>query len=398
MTLANAHPIFVGLRNDPSYLASLNIDEQEQTRLINARTTIRKALRDASWKLEQQTRFWRDSYLIETSHRVRDSVAVKFLTQGSFAYKTLNTPAKPEVQEIDLDDGMYVPVRFMKDSHPALAAGALFTFVEETLKPVCIANGWELELQNPKNTCVRVRLWKGAHVDIPIYSVPEERFEAMQQAILEKAIASTSFNFDSIPSLVRIPSHLIMLAQRDGHWVQSDPKQLHDWVEGRVERYGPIFRRLCRFFKGWRDHTWVNSKLSSICLMCAIDAALIELGGAPANDRDDREILRVAKLLPGILDGQINNPVVPDSCLNGWSDTDKKEIISGAQALANEMESALERTGNAEIVITRLRNAFGERIPYRPDIITIDNSSAESVRAAPAIIVPTPKIIDSSSG
>lgn len=397
MTLANAHPIFVGLKKDPSYLAQLNIADDEHQRLMNARTVIRKALRDASHKLEQQKRFWRDAYLVEANYRVRDNVAVKFLTQGSFAYKTLNAPAKPTVQEIDLDDGMYVPVRFMKDSHPALAADGLFAFVEETLRPVCLEFGWTLD--SSKNTCARVRLWKGAHVDIPIYSVPEERFELMKRAIEEAAIASVSFSADGFPKMAEIPSNLVMLAQRNGDWIQSDPKQLHDWVEARADRYGPVFRRLCRFFKGWRDHTWENSPLSSICLMCAIDEALIELGGAPVNDRDDKQILEVAKLLPDIFRGKIYNPVVENSCLNSsWNDENRKEIINSVKALADEMQGALERTRHPDIVLDHLRNGFGKRIPHRPDIITFENETASTVRAIPAITVATPKIIDSNSG
>ena len=396
MTLANAHPIFVGLKKNLSYLAQLNIEDEEHHKLMEARTIIRKALRDASSRLENEKRFWRDSTVFAAAKQVAETVAVKFLMQGSFAYRTLNSPAKPNCQEIDLDDGMYVPVRFMQDSHPALAAGSLFTFVEETLSPVCNENGWELD--SSKNTCARVRLWKGAHVDIPIYSVPEDKYRLMKSAIADARMASISFTADKFPSMAAIPTNLVMLAQRDGKWIQSDPKQLHDWVEARSARYGPVFRRLCRFFKGWRDHTWENSPLSSICLMCAIDAALIELGGNPGDDREDMQIMEVAKLLPDIFRGEINNPVVEGSCLNGWSDADRNEILKSTEALADEMEGALERTGHPDIVIDHLRNVFGRRIPNRPDIITIANDTASSVRAFPAATVPTPKIINSNSG
>jgi len=396
MTLANAHPIFVGLKKDPSYLAQLDIQDEEHSKLMEARTIIRKALREASSRLENEKRFWRDSTVFAAVKSAAETVAVKFLMQGSFAYRTLNSPAKPYCQEIDLDDGMYVPVRFMQDSHPALAAGSLFTFVEETLGPVCKAKGWQLD--SSKNTCARVRLWKGAHIDIPIYSVPEDRFQLMKSAIADARMASISFSADKFPSMAAIPTNLVMLAQRDGKWIQSDPKQLHDWVQARSKRYGPVYRRLCRFFKGWRDHVWENSPLSSICLMCAVDAALIELGGNPVDDRDDLQILEVARLLPNIFRGEINNPVVERACLNGWSDADRNEIVRFAEALADEMDAALERTGHPDIVIDHLRNGFGLRIPNRPDIIAISKNTASSVRAVPAATVPTPKIIDSNSG
>jgi hypothetical protein len=132
--------------------------------------------------------------------------------------------------------------------------------------------------------------------------------------------------------------------------------------------------------------------------MCAIDLALVELGGDPADNRDDEEIMKVARALPDIFRGEISNPVVRTSCLNGWSHEDRQEIVRASEELADEMEAALERTGNADIVIERLRKQFGRRIPNRPDIIKINTATAASARAAPAILVPTPKIIDSNSG
>ena len=392
MTLANAHALFVGLQKNPSYLASLEIEDSERQRLLNARHTIRTALRDAAYRLESDKRFWRRDYLIETANRIQDDVKIKFMTQGSFAYKTLNAPAQPALQEIDLDDGMYVPVRFLSDNHPALAADALFAFVEEVLHQVCKTNGWSLD--SSKGTCVRVMLWRGAHIDIPIYSVPEERFRVMKAAIEEAFFSARKLTLDSVPA---IPSDQVMLAQRSGNWIQSDPKQLHDWIEGRVERHGPSFRRMSRFFKGWRDHVWANSPLSSICLMCAIDAALLELGQC-ADNRDDETILEVARLLPPIFSGEIKNPVVKVSCLNSWTEQDREAVLTETRALATTMEAALERTGDADRIIEHLRQVFGRRIPYRPDVIKIEGGTAAAVRAAPAATVATPHITSSDSG
>ena len=62
------------------------------------------------------------------------------------------------------------------------------------------------------------------------------------------------------------------------------------------------------------------------------------------------------------------------------------------------MEAALERTGDADRVIEHLRDAFGRRIPYRPDIIAIESGTAAAVRAAPAATVATPHITSSDSG
>ena len=57
MTLANAHALFVGLQKNPSYLASLEIEDNDRQRLLNARQTIRTALRNATHRLESDKSF-----------------------------------------------------------------------------------------------------------------------------------------------------------------------------------------------------------------------------------------------------------------------------------------------------------------------------------------------------
>src|SRR3546814_19160221 len=82
-------------------------------------------------------------------------------------------------------------------------------------------------------------------------------------------------------SSYRLPSDKIMLARDDGSWIQSDPQRLQDWVDARVDQYGPVFRRLCRFFKGWRDFAWLDCGLSSLCPVRVVD----ELGSASLRVR-----------------------------------------------------------------------------------------------------------------
>jgi hypothetical protein len=399
MTLANAHALFSGLKSEPSYLAHLTIDEQERKGLMDARRQIRAALKDAAKALTFSDDYWQDPHTRQVMARNSAMIAIKFMTQGSFAYKTINAPAQKPKQEIDLDDGMYVPVHFLSNGEPALAAKGLFRFVEQTLLALCRENGWALDTS--KDNCVRVKLWLGAHVDIPIYSVPEDQFEKIIESIaLEKLAFADGLQAmarDAKPRLKRLPTDKIMLAQRDGTWIHSDPKQLHDWVMGRVERYGAVYVRLCRFFKGWRDFQWVKPALSSICIMCAVDEALRRLNGYPTDLRDDELIMNVAKLLPDILGGSVPNPVIKTSCLNTWDDDVKADILARVNVLRDEMVTALEHTGDARIVVETLRRKFGERIPYRPDAVKI-NSKIDAIRRAPAATVAAPVIIPSTSG
>ena len=393
MTLANAHALFCGLKADPSYLANLTVPDRERFELLAARKLVRTTLRAAAKKIAVQEDYWQDVYRSRVSSRNRPVVEIKFMTQGSFAYQTLNSPARIPAQEIDLDDGMYVPVEFLENGEPALAAKGLFAFADAALLPLCDQKGWELDTS--KECCIRVRVWKGAHIDLPIYSIPRDRFETITETLAK----SDTFYFahDSVSGPRKIPSDLIMLAHRSGRWAHSDPQLLHDWVEARVDRYGPVYRRLCRFFKGWRDFTWDRSKLSSITIMRAIDLALSEMPGLPTENRDDELILEIARRLPSILGGKITNPVIENLVLNNWSSEVRDEIVGKATTLKDEMEAALERTGVAHLVVKRLQNGFGLRIPNRPDAIKIASTIA-AIQSAPAATVAAPRVIRSTSG
>jgi hypothetical protein len=391
MTLANANALFHGLKQDPSYLANLTVQDAHRTRLTSARKDIRAALRAAAHQIPVEDTYWQDAYVAKVSRRNRSAVEVKLMTQGSFAYGTLNAPARSP-QEIDLDDGMYIPVDFLDNGEPALTARGLFEFTEAALQPLCDERGWKLK---EKECCVRVQIWTGAHVDIPIYSIPRERFALLSENLTKAD--SLAFAQDSISGPWRLPSDLVMLAHRSGKWAHSDPQLLHEWIEGRVRRYGPVYRRLCRFFKGWRDYIWDSSALSSLTIMCAIDMAIRQLDGFPTEDRDDELVMDVAKHLPRIFSGTVENPVISGSVLNNWTDVERANIVSESELLRDEMVAALEKTGLAERVVERIQNRFGRRIPYRPDVVRIASTIA-AIQSAPAATVAAPRVIASTSG
>lgn len=395
MTLANAHALFCGLKSAPSYLANLTIDDGVRKDLMEARRQIRATLKAAARTLVVEEKYWQVGTRFRDSWRARPSViTIKFMTQGSFAYGTLNAPAQVPHQEIDLDDGMYVPVEFLENGEPALAAKALFEFVETALLPLCSKNGWSV---GKKENCVRVALWQGAHIDIPIYSIPRAKFEQLTEAMAKADWSDSFFSRQHMSKMNRLPSDQVMLARKDGTWVQSDPQQLHEWVEARKSRYGVVYLRLCRFFKGWRDFVWTKSPLSSLCIMRAVEMALNELDGFPSEERDDELIMKVAEVLPSYFSGKITNPVLTNLCLNEWEDRDRSVIVQAAKVLKEEMTSALQRTGDAERVVQKLQDRFGLRIPNRPDAVKIASKIESVQRSAPAIVA-APKIIASTSG
>lgn len=191
-----------------------------------------------------------------------------------------------------------------------------------------------------------------------------------------------------------------MLAHRGGTWDQSDPLALSDWVSACVKRYGELFRRSCRYFKGWRDHRWPTGSLTSITIMAAIVETLEDMNGTHRSLDDDQLVYEIARRLPQTFEKDICNPVFRDGSkiLNEWSPEERREIVRAAQVLAEHMHDALKGTGVPELVVEALQEAFGERIPYRPDAVKIASTIATTVAAEAAAMVPIPKVTSSTSG
>ncbi|MFP3534269.1 hypothetical protein SB763_33485, partial [Burkholderia sp. SIMBA_042] len=86
-------------------------------------------------------------------------------TQGSWAYKTLNSPAQ-RPQQADVDDGCYLPLSFVSQTkRPSTATTVFFAAAEEALKPLVEEKGWKLVTDKP--TCIRIIIASYAHIDIP---------------------------------------------------------------------------------------------------------------------------------------------------------------------------------------------------------------------------------------
>jgi hypothetical protein len=380
----NAHRVFSGT-TDNNYLTALSVDPDKEGQLRKVRDAVRETLRGAFRQWSEHTTM---DALFEAAAASQAALQPKFRMQGSFAYRTLNEPAQ-KPQEIDLDDGMFLPVSYLADqggSHPALIHTGYFAVVESALARLCSDNDWELETHLP--SCVRIRLDDGAHMDIALYAIPDAEFEVLVEKAAFDAhdrlavLQSTDFSEGMYRQL---DANQIMLAHREEGWKPSDPRKLDDWVQEGVNAYGAQFRRICRYLKGWRDHQWPACRLASIALMaCAREA--FDAAPAIADNRDDLRLLDVADRLPNLLRQQIDNPVVDGQRLDEkWTPEQRADFVARAEELAARVRQALQGTDAKQAALNELITAFGTRIPNDISLISTDDPNPPAV-ASPAVL------------
>jgi hypothetical protein len=387
----NAHRAFNGATTENTYLRALTIDDLERKKLRDARDDIRDAIsggfRKWSNVIDREELF--ESVALATTylHDDEPTLRPKFRMQGSWSYHTLNCATFVPPQQVDLDDGLFLPISFLNrqgTAHPAIISSRYFDAVEAMIAPLCMQRGWTLV---KKPSCIRVVIDTESHLDIALYAIPDDEF----RVLLEKASATAATRFgasvlDEAVSFAEeiypnIPADRIMLAHRREGWKPSDPRKLEDWFQEAVEEHGEQLRRVCRYLKGWRDYTWEECRLSSIALMACVVTAFDEASAAASENRDDRALLGTAERLPGLLSNRIPNPVVDGQFLDeGWTLTQREAFVKGAEGLLGSLARALN-SSDPEYAMDALRSSFGHHMPEDEDLFR-----SESEIGAPAIL------------
>ncbi|UXN68574.1 CBASS cGAMP synthase [Devosia neptuniae] len=385
----NAHRLFENQTTYGSFHSAITVTENQENQLRAARDDIRSALK-------RGLRDWAD--VVEKAILFED-VASSFPTpplrprfhmQGSFSYRTQVEPAQFPPQQIDLDDGLFLPVSYLTNNgarHPVVASKGLFAAVERILLPLCKTKGWKLG--DPKDSCVRVEISQTAHVDVALYAIPDAQFAQLVEdaaaAQLQKGLVDNAarirdeVEFDA-DLYRRISGSEIMLAHRKEGWKPSDPRKLGDWYQTAVDNHGSQVRRVSKYLKGWRDFQWESSRLSSIAIMAGIVAAYDADPQGFEDSRDDLAILSIAKTLPAFLSARIDNPVVDGQRLDeGWSADQRNEYVAAASSLANLVRRAIEMSASPTEAVRLLQEAFGQRIPKHEDLIEVEALPAPAV-------------------
>ncbi|EDU9613118.1 hypothetical protein ZA97_004666, partial [Salmonella enterica subsp. houtenae] len=239
--MLNLSPLFFTTVDDESCMHDeLDLPPEQRDWIASARKDVRDCLRTGIPRVLNELGY------------TEDIPQPRFFTQGSWAYKTLNSPAQ-QPQQADVDDGCYLPLSFVSQTkRPSTAATVFFNAAEEALKPLIDTKQWTLVTDKP--TCIRIVIATYAHIDIPLYAIPDEEFATLR-------VAMERYGYDSLTKAINIaerdvwtalPADKVLLAHREHNWMASDPRPVKEWFLGEVEAKGEQLRRVVRYLKAFR--------------------------------------------------------------------------------------------------------------------------------------------------
>jgi hypothetical protein len=329
--------------------------------------------------------------------KMERQVVPKFRTQGSWRYGICLIPAWVW-QEMDLDYGVYLPVAVWEDNGPPHQMAPLyFRLVEGALKALCTAKGWSLI--DGKDTCIRVKISRWAHFDIPLYAAPEKDFRLIFEKSARADSASGALAMDAAAGELEEQEWAeldrVVLATRTGLWTHSDPEAVCRWFALREVELKEQYVRVCRYLKAWRDYQWGKGGGPSSLLLMIIAAQNFEAW----RGRDDLALEVIAQKLAKALLGPVNEPGIDDGAenFNKLESDGAREASIKAASLAESLKRALALTAGSEALAIELLTAqFGERVPAELHLIDADDGA--SIRSVAARTVSRPVIPATKGG
>lgn len=366
-SLNNCHTLFTGTIQ-PTFIDELTISRKKDQQLKGVRDEIIAAIRSGFKQAAVD--------LAASVHAKEYEIPTPFFaTQGSYVYKTINKPAYPPKQQLDLDLGVYLPFSALNDGHqPSQTAKTYFDLIEKIMGTYIERNRrgqWELD--EGKRTCVRVIIDRETHIDLPLYGAPAKEFNRIKELAALKAESLLKADAAFIDQDRKLDTRCIHMAMRNGKWLNSDPLVMRDWVIGSCNIHGQnnSVRAVARYLKGWRDHQWQNGKGPSSIFLLAHT-----LKHYDSSDSGHHNYLAtVIDRLPEVFDSPLWVPAPSPDDKNAQEDLrlrideqDKSEYLKVFENLKYNYHAAINNRV-AESANLSLVSIFGERFPYAPERI-----------------------------
>lgn len=289
----------------------------------------------------------------------------RFMTQGSAMYGTLNNPCIVPPQQMDYDIGCYLPLsEHMEEENPINAENIFFKTADKILTDLVKQEGWNF-YSKEKDTCCRVEINEKIHIDIPLYSVPDEEFNTIKDRIIK---CSDSYQFSRlVEDTQRAPSWddfeftEVLLAHRKIGWKKSDPRDLNMHFENVARTKGPQIIRLFRYMKAFRDKQWITKGPSSIFLMCVIDRVILAMN----KNGDAIAFLKVLEEFSNLSSRHVENPTDTEERIS-ISSEDYNKLKTVSLAFYTDLKKAIYNQYLSGIEASKLiQKHLGDRFPVK---------------------------------
>lgn len=372
---------FTTLENESCLNSNLDLSPTQVSIISNVRIEVRNCLREGIPRILKCKGF------------IDDVPTPRFFTQGSWAYKTLNSPAR-YLQQADIDDGCYLPMSFVSQTQrPSKAASIFFEAAEEALSGLVKDRNWKLITDKP--TCIRIEFSSFAHIDIPLYAIPDSEFQTLAKLAMER-FGYISFADALLKSeqdiWTALPRDHVLLAHRECDWKASDPRPVKDWFLNEIETKGEQLRRIVRYLKALRDWKWESGGPSSILLMAAAAPLFVK-----HDRRDDLALLDVLSALPSKLREGVNNPVSDSESLTDRLGPEGVETAAKAFAEFEKILRGCIHASNSSQACIWMKEIIGPRFPNEPERVKVA-SVVSAIIATPAVAGPSELVGRMKSG
>jgi hypothetical protein len=125
----------------------------------------------------------------------------------------------------------HLPAHDLRLGREALGGRCGLLHYRRPLQALAKAEDW-IFVRKP--TCARLIISDYAHIDVPLYAIPDAQFRLLEKAAQARTLdGAFDARADSIDRWDALPSDCVLLAHREEDWVASDPRQINDWfVDG----------------------------------------------------------------------------------------------------------------------------------------------------------------------